>query len=359
MTALIPILVIASVSLLTSFLCSMLEACMYSVTRSRIETLVHQGDKRGLRLKHIRAHIDEAIAAILIVNTIANSAGAAWAGAMVGARFDSAAVGVFSGLFTAAVLFFAEIVPKSLGVRFAPTLAPMLALPLRIMVWLLWPLIRLSLLVTRMWSRRRKRPDGTEEDIISLARLVQSQGEIRSHEARWVTNALRLDSVTAYDLMTPKPVVARVSEDLKVGKARIHHDHWRFSRLPVCRADDPDTIVGVVHRRRVFDALARDDFNRTIHDLMQRPDSVPQTMPAHRLLERFLDRREHLSCVFDDDGEFAGVVTLEDVLECLLGEEIVDETDLHEDMQELAKRRKDTLLRRSTDLQDEDGRGGS
>lgn len=351
-----PIFLIAAItgaSLLTSFFCSMLEACIYSVTRSRIEALVHRGDRRGRRLRRIRAHIDDSIAAILIVNTIANTAGAAWAGALVRQHYDSTAMGVFSAAFTAGVLFFAEIVPKSLGVRFASTLAPVLALPLQIMVWILWPVIRLCVLLTKMWRRRKRKADGSEEDIISLARLMQSQGEIRSLEAQWVANALQLDYVTAYDLMTPKPVVVRLASDTLLEQTRMNSDHWRFSRLPVHEPGEPDKIVGIVHRRRVFDALARDEFGRTIGDLMDPPEFVGESLPAHRLLERFLRKRKHLFCVANDQDEFTGVVSLEDVLECLLGQEIVDETDLHEDMQELARRRKDALLARSAESQDD------
>jgi len=354
MSLLFPVLIIAGVSLGVSFFCSMLEACIYSISRSRIETLVRRGDRRGLRLRDIRAHIDEAISAILVVNTIANTAGAAWAGALVGRHFGSTAVGVFSALFTASVLFFAEIVPKSLGVRFASHLAPTLALPLKVMVLILWPIVKLCVLFTRIWKHKRRRPDGTEEDIISLAQLVMSQGEIRSHEARWVTNALRLDNVTAYDLMTPNPVVARAPEDMRLSETRMNSDQWRFSRLPVCRSESPDEIVGIIHRRRVFDALARDEFDRTIGDLMQPAEFVPENMPAHRLLDRFLSKRRHLFCVVNEENGFVGVVTLEDVLECLLGQEIVDETDLHEDMQELARRRKEALLSRSVEDEDEE-----
>jgi len=149
--------------------------------------------------------------------------------------------------------------------------------------------------------------------------------------------------------MTPNPVVARVPGKMRIGDTSTGADHWRFSRLPVCGADDPDDIVGVVHRRRIFAALARDEFEGAIADLMEPAEFVPEDLPAHQLLDSFLKKRQHLFCVLNKEGRFTGVVTLEDVLECLLGREIVDETDLHEDMQELAKRRKDALLARSDD----------
>lgn len=340
------ILIISAVSLMTSFLCSMLEACLYSVTRSQIETLRRKGDPRADTLLKVRRKIDDAIAAILITNTVANTLGAAWAGAMVRQHYGSAWLGLFSACFTASVLFFAEIVPKSLGVRFASVLAPALAPVLRLMVILLWPLVRICLLLTKIWNRGKKTSHGTEEDIISMARLIHGQGEIHAHEAEWVANALRLNDVTTWDLMTPNPVVARVPQSLPLKNTPIDADQWRFSRLPVCKEDEPDTIVGVVRRRKVFDALARDEFDQTIGDLMEDAEFVAESLPAHRLLDRFLKKRRHLFCVRDEDDQFIGVVSLEDVLEALLGREIVDETDLHEDMQALAERRRDALLSR-------------
>ncbi len=343
------ILIISAISLMTSFMCSITEACLYSVTRSQIETLRRKGDPRGEILFKVRRKIDDAIAAILITNTVANTLGAAWAGALVRELYDSVWLGVFSAAFTASVLFFAEIVPKSLGVRFAPNLAPLLAPLLRLLVVILWPAVRICVFVTKLWNRGKKLSHGTEEDIISLASLIHGQGEIHAHEAEWVTNALRLNDVTTWDLMTPNPVVARVPFSMPLKGTAVGADHWRFSRLPVCEDEDPDAIVGVVRRRKVFDALARDEFDQNIGDLMEEAEFVSESLPAHRLLDRFLKKRRHLFCVRNEEDQFIGVVTLEDVLECLLGREIVDETDLHEDMQALAERRREALLSRRKD----------
>jgi len=344
------LLIITGVSLVTSFFCSLIEACLYSVSRSRIETLRRGGLRRGRVLAHLRHHIEDAIAAVLIINTVANILGATLAGAVATQVYGSKWLGLFSGIFTAVILFFGEIIPKSLGVRFANSLAPTLAIPLQLMVWILWPLIQICVALPRLWGRNVRISHATEEDIISLAQLVETQGAIYPHEAEWVANALRLNDVTAYDLMTPNPVVARVPANMSLRQVQINADHWRFSRIPVCTDRDPDSIVGVVRRRRVFDALARDDFDKTMADLMQKAVFVPETLPAHQLLDEFLKKRYHLFCVQDEAGQFTGVVTLEDVLECLLGREIVDEIDLHEDMQELARRRKEALLARSGKL---------
>lgn len=330
------------------FCCALMEAVLYTVTRSQIESMRRRGDPNGDRLLYLRIHIDETITSNLILNTTANTLGPAVAGALVAIRFENISLGVFSALMTAVMLFVGEIVPKTIGVRYALRLVPAVVLPMRVVLWMLWPLVWVCALVPRFLHGKSIIHHGTEEDIISLASLVAAQGQILAHEALWVANALRLNDVTAYDLMTPNPVVARVPDVMRLRDTAIDADRWRFSRLPVCKNDDPDAIVGVLRRRKVFDALARDEFDRTMGELMDPPEFVRDDMPAHQLLDRFLEKRRHLFCVQDETGRFTGVVTLEDVMECLLGREIVDETDLHEDMQALARRRKDALLSRRT-----------
>ncbi|HBF35316.1 TPA: hypothetical protein DDW35_12215 [Candidatus Sumerlaeota bacterium] len=348
MPHLFDITLIAVFSLVASFWCSLSEAAVYSVSRVRIETLRRQGSLRGRVLAHLRHHIDDTIAAILIVNTIANTIGAAWTGALVLESSGNAALTVFSAIFTAIILIFGEIVPKSIGVRFAQPLAPVLALPLQMLVWTLWPMIKVCLVITKLWGRDVHISHGSKEDIISLTQMVEEQGSIRARESEWVSNALRLDNVTAKDLMTPNPVVARVPAPMRLRDAKIDADHWRFSRIPVCSSNDPDKIVGVVRRRTVFDALARDEFDKTMGDMMEKAVFVKEDLAAHLLLDQFLKRRRHLFCVTDEADTFKGVVSLEDVLECLIGQEIVDETDLHENMQEVALKRKEALLARGS-----------
>ncbi|MCI0697074.1 hemolysin family protein [candidate division KSB1 bacterium] len=333
------IVVITAVSLVGSFICSLMEAALYSIPRSRIETLQRAGHRGAARLAKLRARIDEPIAAILTLNTAANTLGAAWAGALVGKYYGNELLGIFSGTFTAAVLFFSEIIPKSLGVTYANTLAPRLAGSLQILIWLLWPFVKISVVLTRLWGKQSRLTYPTEEDIISLAQLSQSGGAIMPHEARWVANALRLNDMRVRAIMTPNSVVYRLPDVMPLSMTKIDADHWRFSRVPVCTDNDPNNIVGVVQRREVFAALLRDEEDKTIRNLMRVPDFVPEDMPAHELLSRFIASRRHLFCVKSANGEFAGVVTLEDVLEALIGDEIVGEFDLHEDMQAWARKK--------------------
>ncbi|MCX7048207.1 MAG: hemolysin family protein [Candidatus Sumerlaeota bacterium] len=350
------ILLISLLAVIITFWCSVAEACIFTVSRSHIEALRREGYKSGERLARMRTNIDEAIAAILILNTIAHTTGAAYASALVEQHYHNAVLGFFSGvlvfaaLFTLSILIIGEIVPKSIGVKFANRLAPFFAYQLSWIIFFLKPLIIACVAITRLWGKESHLSHATEDDIISLASLSQRSGQIRPEEVKWVANALRLNDVTAFDLMTPNSVVARVPEPLPLRYTTVDAQHWRYSRVPVCRDDNPDAIVGVVYRRDVFDALAKDQFELTMGKLMEPVRFVPQDMPAHQLLDLFLSERRHLFCVQDAGKQFLGVVTLEDVLECLIGAEIVDEKDLHVNMQELARQRRQRLLRQSQEF---------
>ncbi len=331
------IVVITTVSLLGSFLCSLMEAALYSIPRSRIESLKRQGNKGARRLSRLRSKIDEPIAAILTFNTAANTAGAAWAGALVATHYGDNLLGIFSGCFTAAVLFFSEIIPKSLGVTFANKLAPRLAIVIQILIWIFWPFVKLSVALTRLWGKNSHLNYPTEEDIISLAKLSHEGGTILTQEVKWINNALRLNDLRIRDIMTPASVVFSVPETLSLHETPMDSDHWRFSRVPVHKKNQPGKIVGVVRRKEAYAAIARNETGKKIRDVMSGVTFVEASMPMHKLLNLFIQSRTHLFCVKSPKNRFLGVVSLEDVLESLIGEEIVDEFDLHVDMQKLAK----------------------
>ncbi len=331
------IITITICSLVGSFLCSLMEAALYSIPRSRIESLSRRGHRGAKRLAKLRAKIDEPIAAILTFNTVANTAGAAWAGALVASYYGDTFLGFFSAGFTAAVLFFSEIIPKSLGVTFAHNLAPRLAWVIQALIWVFWPFIKLSVALTHLWGKNAHLNYPTEEDIISLTNLSHEGGGILSEEARWIGNALRLNKLRVRNIMTPKSVVYCVPESLRLGEVKVDSDHWRFSRVPVHKDGNPDEIIGLVRRREVLMALAIGNKDALIRDIMQEAKFVPASLLVHKLLNRCITTRMHLFLVQNNRHKFVGVVTLEDALESLIGMEIVDEHDLHEDMQVLAR----------------------
>ncbi len=331
------IVTIASLTLAASFLCSLLEAALYTITPAQIELLRRQGRTGVERLARFRAEVEEPIAAILTVNTVAHTVGSAWCGAMVADQLGSRAVGVFAGVFTFLVLVVTEIIPKSFGVRFALPLGPFVGWPIQLMIWAALPVARPAKAAMRLLTGGRGTPGPSEEEVLLFSKLAAQQGAVRPEEHRWLANALRLDRVTARDLRTPRPVVESFPAETPVAEAGRLAERWVHSRVPVYADGDPEKLVGLVFRREVVDAALSGDDTGTLRDLVHPLQFVPVWTRAHELLEHFIRERRHMVALVDEYGGFEGVVTLEDVLECLLGEQIVDEHDQVEDLQEHAR----------------------
>ena len=323
------IVIIVGFSLSGSFLCSLMEAALYSIPETRVESLARRGHKGGKRLRKLRTRIDEPIAAILTFNTAVNTLGAAWAGALVGTIYGDAVLGVFSAGFTAAVLFISEIIPKSLGITFAHRLAPILALPIQLLIWIFYPFVKAGVTLTKLWGKDARLNLPTASDIVSLARLSKRGGAILSHEVRWIRNALRLDQLEAAQIMTPWAETVTIAEETQLAAIDVSSPIWRFSRVPVTAAKEGQGgVVGIVRRKDVFAALTANPGESTVAGLMVPAHHVDGAIQAHELLKQFVERREHLVIVNDSAGLAAGVVTLEDVLEELIGVEIEDEHDI-------------------------------
>lgn len=326
--------------MLASFLCSLFEAALYSITPSEIEVLGQRGVRGARRLARLREHVEEPIAAILTVNTVAHTVGAAWCGALVGEEYGSAALGVFAAIFTVLVLALTEIVPKSLGVRYASQLGPLVVVPIQAMIWSTWPVVWAAkqMMVRLKGSSTPQGP--SEEEVAVVARMAALQGAVSSDEHRWVKNVLALDEVKASELRTPRTVVETLDAATPIKELIQHVEGWVHSRVPVVEDRDPDRVVGLVYRREVLDhALRHPEQDLVVRDLMRPIQFVPGTMPADLLLKRFIEDRSHLFAVLDEYGGIDGVVTLEDVLECMLGADIVDEHDEVENMRVHAKER--------------------
>ena len=331
------ILTVAALTLLASFICSLFEAALYAITPSQVELLKQRGVPGALRLERLRTNVEEPIAAILTINTVAHTVGAAWCGAMVAKEFGAQAVGLFATAFTIAVLGLTEIIPKSLGVRHAATLAPRLSWPLQLMTWFAWPVARPARAMMQRLTGSTKNNGPSEEEVLVFAKLAQRHGQVRHEETMWVENALTLDRVQARALMTPRRVVEILNADLTVADAIARTNRWVHSRVPVRDPDEPEKILGLVFRREVFDAGVAGNGEQTLRTMCHPLESVPESMPAHELLHLFLSRRRHIVAVIDEYGSFQGIVSLEDVLESMLGAEIVDEHDEVVDMQAHAR----------------------
>ena len=322
-----------------SAMCSLFEAVLYSVPVAHVEAMAESGHKTGRILRSLRERVDRPISAILSLNTIANTAGAAWAGAAFVVVFDDERLWLFSAAFTLAILLFSEVIPKTAGVVYCRGLAGHVARPLLAMVWIFRPLIWLTGQVTRLIARDQGSPGVSEEELLVMARLGHKEGSIVADEAAVIENILGLKERTVRDIMTPRTVVFSLAVSSTLGQLRDSAQSLNHTRVPVYDSD-ADDVVGTVHRQDLLAAMAEGQWDRALEELMRPVDFVADTLTADRLLRRLLESRRHLVMVIDEFGSLAGLVTLEDVLEEILGTEIVDEFDPAVDMRELAHRRR-------------------
>lgn len=332
---------VASVALvlIVSAICSLSEAAIYAVRMPYVRKISAAGSRSGLVLSDFKENMERPISAILIVNTAANTAGAAVAGSQARVLFGEASMLWFALLFTTAVLFVSEIIPKVIGVVYNRPVATAMAVPWAAAVKMLTPIIWLTQGVSRL-LKPAESAIAPEEEVQHFAMMSAEEGSIMPHEAEMVSNVLRLDRLTTRDLMTPRPVVFKLAADLKVGEVSEQVREWTHTRVPIYAANDPESWIGFVISRDVLDAQARDQFDTKLESLAWPLYFVSESTAGHVLLRTFLKRRTHLFGVVDSYGDVTGIVTLEDVLESLIGEEIVDEVDSAVDMQEVAQLRK-------------------
>ncbi|GAU07679.1 hemolysin family protein [Desulfoplanes formicivorans] len=336
-------IVVALATLISAF-CSVAEAVLYSVPWSFIERLRKAGKTSGILLSELRKKIKEPISAILTLNTVAHTAGAAIAGAIAVRLFGEEHLVYFSLIFTVIILIFSEILPKTIGVVYAKNLAVPLAKPLVALVWLFKPAIWLTNWLVHFVEHKKPGPTSSEEDLLAAISLTRRAGAIKPYEERSMHNILTLDKKIVRDVMTPRTVIFSLPSHLTVSQARELNTSWPNSRIPVYEDDDPEDIIGLVYRRDVMEALADDRDDLPLNKLMKQVLFVVETMTLDKLLVRFLESRVHLFVVLDEYGGLAGVVTLEDVLEEILGNEIVDETDQVVDMREFARQQRAELI---------------
>ena len=245
-------------------------------------------------------------------------------------------------------LSFSEILPKTLGVAYARQLSVVIAYPLRWLVVALAPLIWVGGWLTRAIMPASDAPQATEDDIRAIVSLSRQGGSIQAHKEESISNILSLDKKQVKDIMTPRTVVFSLPMNTTVEAAYELPDFWHYSRIPVYGEGNED-IVGLTTRRRIMQAVAEDEESTLLSDIMLPVHYVLETQPLDKVLFQFLDARTHLFIVLDEYGGLAGVVSLEDVMEEILGREIVDESDQVTDMRALALQRRNKLMSKVLD----------
>jgi putative hemolysin len=327
-TAIVVFVLAVSAALVFSFLCSIFESVLLSVGRGHVEAMARRGSRAGKILKRWkRSDIEVPIAAILIVNTMAHTVGATMAGSSFEKVFDPAYTAIFSGVFTLAILFLTEIIPKTIGVTFANQLAAPVTIAVRVMVILMWPVLKITTAVSRLLTKGHRRPVTSIEEIRLLAAIGKHEGDVGPRFAQFVEGVASLRELTVHDVMVPRVAVAFVSgtDSKSENIARVRSS--AHSRFPFTPTGDLDDVNGVVLAKEMLfqfhdDPDAEPDWKALAQPLLV----VPETKHLDEVLRLFQDQRKHLAIVVDEYGGTQGVVTLEDVLEEIVGE-IEDETD--------------------------------
>lgn len=373
-------------ALCVSFLCSVLEAVLLSTPLSHIEVIKHEirlsavrngfgrGERRRMRSALIfvkgKNQIDRSLSAILSLNTIAHTVGAAGVGAQSAKVFGDAYVGVTSALLTFVILVFSEILPKSVGTRYWRTLCLPAGRVIRVLVWICYPLVVLSEGISWIVCRGKKDPGVSREEVSAIVSMGSKEGIFEKEEIQGLRSILGLQDLRVRDIMTPRIVTVTASEEMTMGEFYRERNYLKFSRIPVYEADNPDNITGFVLLKNVFEFVAADRHDAKLKDIKRpifiatesqkllslwnrmqqvpgsdpvtRPEENPAPTPASAPGSMIIPtrrKREQIAMVVDEYGSFVGIVTVEDMVETMLGMEIIDEKDTVTDMQEYARKK--------------------
>lgn len=329
------LLVILACTLIVSFLCSFLESVILSVTHTHIALLIKDEKKSGYILRDMKRNINHPLAAVLTLNTIANTAGAAAVGAQAYLLFGREWIALTSGIVTVLILVFSEIIPKTLGAVFWKKLAHPAAYMLKWLVMLTLPVVFFLEKISQFIARRGTFQRITREELMVLAELGVREGILEKQEALILENLLLLREMRTGDILTPRSVILAFEKSQTVREVVEAHAPIRFSRIPVFDQNH-DTIIGVVLTGEVLEAFYTGKADEPVERLMKPLHAIPDSKSIADLLNDFITRREHIFLVVDEYGGTAGLVTLEDAVETLLGVEIVDEFDTVADMRAYA-----------------------
>lgn len=331
-------------ALALSFLCSILEAVLLSTPLSFISMKENQGNKTATLMKQYKNNVDKPVGAILSLNTIAHTIGSAGVGAESIKLFGEEYFGIISAILTLLILVLSEIIPKTIGASYWRQLAMTSTKIIRILIFITYPLVILSELITKIFSPKGNQTTMSRDEVSAMVDVGTSEGIFKESESKIIKSCIRLSSVKAEQIMTPFIVVESANENLTV-KEFYDLKSWNFSRIPVY-GSDKEYISGYIMKDDVLKELSDDNFNTTLFNLARPILSFREDDSAYCIWEKMLEKREHLSIIVDEYGCLRGVVSMEDIIETMTGVEIVDEDDVAIDMQAFAKEKSKALSQR-------------
>ncbi len=325
-------------ALIVSFTCSIMEAVLLSTPQSFLFAKQKKGSGWARSFNKFKNNIGKPLSAILTLNTVAHTVGAAGVGAQAIKVFGEASFGIVSAVLTILILVITEIIPKTIGAKFWRRLAKLSYFIIKGMLVITYPLVVMSSFITKAISRSEHEKSTSREEISAMASIGTNEGVFTEKENKIIQNVLLLKNIRVTEVMTPRVVVASANEDLPLKKFLKNKDYLRFSRIPVYSEKD-ENITGYVFRQKVFEKLAEDQHEMQLKEIKREIIIIPNTMVLFSVWEKLLKNKEHLAAVVDEYGVLDGIVTMEDIIETLLGLEIIDEKDTITDMQKYARER--------------------
>ncbi len=324
------------ISLFFSFLCSLLEASLLSITPSHVSILNQQNNTLGNDLQNFKDNIDKPLAAILTLNTFAHTIGAAGVGAQAQIIWGEKYLTAVSIILTIIILFLTEIIPKTLGANYWKQLTPFTVSTLKILIFLLYPIIYISQFITKRLKREKHKSVLSRADFTAMAEIGTKEGILHKDESRVINNVLQFNMITAHDIMTPRTVINAVPGKLTIQGLYDNQGNWKFSRIPVY-GKSIDEITGYVLKDEVLQKIIQGEGQKPIDNIKRSIEVVIEKMHIPKLLNSLIEKKEHIALIVDEYGGTSGIVTMEDIIETLLGLEITDEFDDIEDLQKWAR----------------------
>ena len=322
-----------------SFLCSLLESSLMSTSMSFIMMKESEGNKLATLFKKYKTETEKPLAAILSLNTVANTIGAAGVGMQATDVFGSKWFGLMSAITTLLILVFSEIIPKVIGTTYWRQLMGFTARTIHFLIIVLYPFVLLVELITKMFPDNEDEPSVSREEVLSMVNVGEEEGVVDEDENKIFSNLMRLDTIHAYDVMTPR-VVAKIAPENMTLRAYYDNDEYdHFSRIPLYKPEAPEYITGYVLRNDALEELTEDHFRKTLGGIKRPLPAFDQDLTLGTIFDSMLKQKSQIAQIIDEYGCFVGILTLEDIIETIFGLEIIDENDTVIDMQQYARER--------------------
>ncbi len=332
------LLIYLFLALFVSFLCSVMEAVLLSTTIPFLKVKEKEGFGSARKIMKLKRFINKPLSAILSLNTIAHTVGAAGVGAQATLVFGKAYFGVVSAVLTFLILVISEIIPKTIGARYWKKLTIPAGNIIRFTIFITYPLVIISALVTKLVSSKKSGKTTSREEISALADIGAEEGIVGATENKIIQNLIRLKNIKVHEIMTPRTVVSAANEEMDLPDFQKDKKFLYFSRIPVY-AEEQDRITGYVLRQTVLEELTEGRTSLKLKDIKREIAVVPDITPTFNAFETLIDKKDHIAMVVDEYGGMSGIVTMEDIIETLIGFEIIDERDAIKDMQRYARER--------------------